>query len=361
RKGNLKNCHFTKDSLLFPTKEAVDELPLHPDFAATLDTVGPQTFPSDLTGYRILYQNIYYNERSVARLLICETEFPFRDSDYTLTAVAVKYIEKAFSHRNDNSFFLHPPQLTRMFQNLISGELMSENDLQNTIQPLGWHINDTFVCFHIVSNMKKAGAFLNTCLSLEKKIRYSIAIPVKDSIFYVVDLTASNLSRRDLMGILIYDFRESLLKAGISSEYTDLAETVFYYRQASIALDYGSVQNPQIWTYYFDDYALDYALNQIETSIPAWCFCNRKLKKLIQYDRENKRSYSRSLQVYMENNMSVAKTIRVLYLQRQTFLYHLKRIEEITGLNLNDYPTRLYLQLSFQLLERSSVDLNGNN
>ncbi len=116
--------------------------------------------------------------------------------------------------------------------------------------------------------------------------------------------------------------------------------------------NYGNLKNPEIWTYYFDDYALDYALDQIDNSLPAWCFCSQKLKKLIQYDRKNKRSYTKSLQIYLENNMSVAKTIRVLYMQRQTFLYHLKRIEEITDLDLNDYSTRLYLQLSFQLLKR---------
>ena len=45
--------------------------------------------------------------------------------------------------------------------------------------------------------------------------------------------------------------------------------------------------------------------------------------------------------------MSVAKAMKRLYVQRATLLYQLKRIEEISQLDLQDYQTRLYLMIYF--------------
>ena len=80
--------------------------------------------------------------------------------------------------------------------------------------------------------------------------------------------------------------------------------------------------------------------------------CNPGLLRLKEYDKQRGRNYCEVLKVYLENNMSIAKTIRILFLQRATFLYQLKRITEISHLNLSDYQTRLHLMLSFQILAK---------
>ena len=40
-----------------------------------------------------------------------------------------------------------------------------------------------------------------------------------------------------------------------------------------------------------------------------------------------------------------------LYIHRSTFINRMERIQELTRLNLDDYDTRLYLELSFRLLQ----------
>ncbi|KNZ40766.1 helix-turn-helix domain-containing protein [Acetobacterium bakii] len=57
--------------------------------------------------------------------------------------------------------------------------------------------------------------------------------------------------------------------------------------------------------------------------------------------------------------MSIAKTIRIIYLQRATFLYQLKRITEIFGLDLSDYKIRLHLMLSFEILGKKPIPQSG--
>lgn len=46
----------------------------------------------------------------------------------------------------------------------------------------------------------------------------------------------------------------------------------------------------------------------------------------MEYDKKHQRSLTKALQVFLEQNMNIAKTIRILYLQRATFLYQAQRI-----------------------------------
>ena len=76
----------------------------------------------------------------------------------------------------------------------------------------------------------------------------------------------------------------------------------------------------------------------------------------MEYDRVNNMQLIRTLKTYLENDRNIAKSIRILHMQRATFLYQLKRITEITGLDLDEYTCRLYLQLYFAAVEIASAD-----
>ena len=52
---------------------------------------------------------------------------------------------------------------------------------------------------------------------------------------------------------------------------------------------------------------------------------------------------------------SINKAAEKLYIHRSTFINRMERILELTHLNLADYDTRLYLELSFRLLREPDV------
>ncbi|MDD6685173.1 MAG: helix-turn-helix domain-containing protein, partial [Lachnospiraceae bacterium] len=78
---------------------------------------------------------------------------------------------------------------------------------------------------------------------------------------------------------------------------------------------------------------------------------NQPLLDLLDYDREHSSSLSHTLEQYIKNKFNVTHTAAALYLNRSTVLAHLKKIEELTSLNLDDWHTHLHLLLSFALLE----------
>ncbi|MCL2200810.1 MAG: helix-turn-helix domain-containing protein [Oscillospiraceae bacterium] len=78
---------------------------------------------------------------------------------------------------------------------------------------------------------------------------------------------------------------------------------------------------------------------------------NNLLKKLIAYDSENNTQLVQILYAHLVSERRATSSGKLLHMHRNNVLYHISRIEEITGLDLNDYWTRLKLMLAFHFLE----------
>ena len=73
------------------------------------------------------------------------------------------------------------------------------------------------------------------------------------------------------------------------------------------------------------------------------------LEKLKAYDAANQSDLYNTLKVYLLNDRNAQRCASILYLHRNSLQYRVKRIQEITGVDLNDETERTYLGLSFLL------------
>jgi hypothetical protein len=76
---------------------------------------------------------------------------------------------------------------------------------------------------------------------------------------------------------------------------------------------------------------------------------NLHLQHLMDYDRINKSGYLQTLRVYLANNCNITQTAKQLFLHRHTLINRLEKIEEISGLYLDDYYSRLYISIAMFL------------
>ncbi len=72
-------------------------------------------------------------------------------------------------------------------------------------------------------------------------------------------------------------------------------------------------------------------------------YCNDKLKKLEEYDNANGAFLCETLVSFYMNGFSAVKTADELYIHRNSLQYRLKKIEELLGIELNDYMEYLDL------------------
>ena len=78
--------------------------------------------------------------------------------------------------------------------------------------------------------------------------------------------------------------------------------------------------------------------------------CCPGLIRLMEYDAAHGNEYTAALRTFVEEKYSVTHTADKLFVHRTTLLKHLKKIDDITNLDLDDWNTRLHLALSFQFL-----------
>lgn len=72
-------------------------------------------------------------------------------------------------------------------------------------------------------------------------------------------------------------------------------------------------------------------------------YCNDKLRKLEEYDHANGAFLQETLLAYYMNGFSIGKTSESLYIHRNSLQYRINKIEELLGVELDDYMEYLNL------------------
>jgi DNA-binding PucR family transcriptional regulator/predicted hydrocarbon binding protein len=83
-------------------------------------------------------------------------------------------------------------------------------------------------------------------------------------------------------------------------------------------------------------------------------FVNRVLGPLLEYEKKHKAQLIDTLCLYYDNNSNILKAARSGYLNSSTLKYRLRRIQEITGLDLKDPEVSLQVQLALKLIKGKS-------
>ena len=130
---------------------------------------------------------------------------------------------------------------------------------------------------------------------------------------------------------------------GISPEFTDIFTLG---EQAALAGAAAAYSDRLLCP--FSDHALEYGLTLLARQTGAW-FSHPALGLLREYDRKNHTDLYETLRQFLRWERSYARTSQETGLHRNTLLYRVQRILELTGLDLEDPRVRLHLGVSFAL------------
>lgn len=207
---------------------------------------------------------------------------------------------------------------------------------------------------------KKIHTISTLCSRLESNYSDSIAIQQKENIVLVINLTKNHKKREEIISSLVYTLREGLLKAGVSLCFNNFQLLVDFYEQALIAIKIGNIYDETLWCYYYENYFLNHLISRASQDTSTQALCPEGLTRLFKYDLDHHRSFSNTLKVFLQNNMNITKTAQALFIQRATFNYQWKRIQEITQIDFRNFKKRLELQIVFQIIDQrqSSPHLN---
>ncbi len=147
-------------------------------------------------------------------------------------------------------------------------------------------------------------------------------------------------------------FAEDLVKytgkaisLGVGRSYSGPEGIKLSYQEAEQALTMGirlfgtgSVTN-------FGDLGIYRLLFSLKSSHELQAFHKEYLGKLAEYDHKHEGELLHTLEAYLRHN-TMAETARAIHVHRNTLLYRLERIQQITGFDIEDGETRLSLHLA---------------
>ena len=166
--------------------------------------------------------------------------------------------------------------------------------------------------------------------------------PVNDRLKAVVEEVREQLATRTPGG---------LVASGISRPATGLAALREAYREAKNALSIAFELGEREQTTFFGELKLfQFLLALKEHNLDTLRrFHDETLGALFEHDERKQGELIRTLNGFFEANGNLAKASDELKVHRNTLVYRLERIKDLTGLDLNDAENRLILHLALKI------------
>lgn len=145
----------------------------------------------------------------------------------------------------------------------------------------------------------------------------------------------------------------SQVSVGISNPFEDIAETRDHLRQARSAITFGKLVSSQLddhSVYRYRDFAYIELLDVASHDIDLINFCDPALRKLQEYDKRHNGELVETLFCYLQTMGNTQRASRLLNLHKNTMLYRMSRIREITGCDLSSGEDVFKLQVSYRVL-----------
>ncbi len=303
---------------------------------------------SSIKGYSWRYYcfNLYIMGSFMGCIAIGEESTPFRQGDYSLMDHYFRHFQNAFlkylrSCAQEDSAGLGT------LKKLLEHRPAAPEELKLfSLQP-----GEVWCCFRLREQRSE--------VSLPKEYAYAAINAMAPGTIYAV------IHSGEIMGLLrlpgenrqktLELFEQALRHAGyyggLSNTFSDLGRLHDYLYQASYALEQG--KDPKCLLHFFSSYVLSYMLSSCAGDLPAESLMSEGLKALREHDRLKGSEYLRTLDLYLQNEMSVTRTSQALFIHRSSLLKRLDKIQRLLNQDLSDPDTRLYFRICLALLRES--------
>ncbi|WP_024558856.1 CdaR family transcriptional regulator [Franconibacter pulveris 1160] len=136
------------------------------------------------------------------------------------------------------------------------------------------------------------------------------------------------------------------IRLAMGNYFPDTGGIARSYRTASTTMAVGKSNQPQKRIYFYKDLILPLLLDSIKEDWQAKEL-TRPVARLKQMDSNG--LLLRTLKGWYANNLQASLAAKALFIHRNTLEYRMKRISEITGLNLDSFDDRILLYIALQL------------
>lgn len=186
------------------------------------------------------------------------------------------------------------------------------------------------------------GSALCSFLHTEKII---LIKAVKDRAAYVKELEVFQQRSRDLIRMFRY-YKMEVQHIAAGNWYTELKEIRRSYQEAERLIEFGKEHDldTNIYHYYYWELLVKLVPSQISPE-----FYERVLDRLGQLlNHKNHIDLIAAFMAYCENNMNIVQAAKRLYIHRNTLIYRLKKVEQLTSLQINNFEHCMVIYIALK-------------
>lgn len=340
-----ESTYISTEGVLFIRKNRIDE--------KVRKSTLPIYFFNDLIGYGTLLSSIRMDGIEVGHIMIQESEHKFRETDaeflYHFTRLVSMELQKN-SVFTDNKGVMY----SYFLADLLKNPNANAATVRKRLKTLGYKLKENLYILVIPSS-----SFYTSNLRLEVVLQSihnilvgSLYVVYENSLVFLISKEKyQELSEYELERLTTF-LETNQLKAGISNFFEKLEEAPRFYKQALEAVKQGLYMNDPAPIYYFKDYYIYQILHVLEKN-------DRELRYLIHpglmqlylYDQEKGTDFIDTLRKYLICPGQPSVVAKNLHIHKNTLLYRMGKIKEITNCDFITGEDFMKFNLSFKVME----------
>lgn len=280
--------------------------------------------------------NLRRKKKIVGHLFIVNMFRQVTAGDIELSTILGKLVEKAVE--NDQKYQEQRGRLYEFFlADILSGKMTDKEEIKKQMQALAYTENSFYIILVLQYQEQRINEIAEERLfQLLEEIKGCKPIHYKDKIAAILPVREKR-EKFLLLQKIVAIVEKFPVSAGISEIFYGYDKMHICCIQALTALAYGQHHKKDIFC--FENCALDYMRGMIAEEKKK-ILEPEGIQQLKVYDRKNHTEYLQTLLIYLKHERNVVETAEALFIHRNTLAYRIKKIEEITELNLNDENIR---------------------
>lgn len=311
-------------------------------------------------GSSLLCQRICLKDDVVA-VLVAEHVAGLQESrDRALLAAVARPVQSCFEY-GLTSNFVSPNGLVNQIELLLGNTTTSWQMLESVLSEYGWGLLDEYLCMAVGSG-SDVSLGINVTASMVSSsgaLSNIVCVPQGRRLIFVANLSKARLERGEMISLVEEVCRKRYpdSKLGASLPFSELQDLHYYGIQANKALELGCLLNPEREVNLFEDHYVDFLAQCCLESVSAASLFPAGFNRLKNYERAHGRGAGLEafLNGYIDNDFQMKATVSAEHYSRTTAFSKLRKVKEITGMDLDDHATRVALSVASRAVRLAKI------
>ena len=306
----------------------------------------------------VAQSNIWKKSENIASIIILEAGQPFTRGDLCLMDRFAAFMHTLLEH--DRSDLFSGKGVASLLVDLVRGKPVSVENLQSLYNVTRWSVNDMFIllCFRDIFDGETP---LKRALRSSLKTRFpNCQLMFYEDVIGIINVTKTG-SYENIMQTIRSILPPDSPPLGASFPFKGLERMNIYYHQAQLAIQYAQQNElPFADTY---NIALSYMTNLTSCDLLGSHMLHPDVLHLLSIDQTEGTDYASTLFCWLMSGGNYTDAAQKLKIHRNTVIYRMNYIAEISSTDLLDFENQKLLLFSCLVLEpgfRSKSHHNEN-